>query len=128
MKKALLIFILMIVTTLSTFSQDNVFTMRAVSFKYSIDGGEFWTNWTQVSIPVVLDFKTNRFVVYSSEEQILDFVHLNKTEDLDCITFDGYATDSNYKKVIIVLSIYQYHSYLSIMYDDLIYTYKLIDD
>ena len=115
---------MLVVFSLPAFSQE--FKLHAVKFRFTLDF-DSWSSWTNVNIPVLINFEEKRVIIYSKEKQIIDFDYLNKEVIDNCIVLDGIATDSNNKRVILVLNICEKITFLSLMYDDISYTYELLN-
>ena len=122
--KKIIILITLVVFSLPAFSQ--VFKVNATKFRFTLDF-DSWSSWTNVNIPVLINFEEKRVIIYSKEKQIIDFDYLNKEVIDNCIVLDGIATDSNNKRVILVLNICEKITFLSLMYDDISYTYELLN-
>ena len=115
---------MLVVFSLPAFSQE--FKLHAVKFRFTLDF-DSWSNWEKVNIPISINFDEKRIIIYSKETQIIDFNYLNKEQIDSCISLDGIATDSDNKKIILVLYICEKITFLSLMYDDISYTYELIN-
>ena len=115
---------MLVVFSLPAFSQE--FKLNAVKFRFTLDF-DSWSNWEKVNIPVLINFDEKRIIIYSEKTQIIDFNYLNKEQIDSCISLDGIATDSNNKRVILVLNICEKITFLSLMYYDVSYTYELLN-
>ena len=122
--KKIIILITLVVFSLPAFSQ--FFKVNSTIFIFTLDF-DSWSSWTNVNIPVLINFEEKRVIIYSKEKQIIDFDYLNKEVIDNCIVLDGIATDSNNKRVILVLNICEKITFLSLMYDDISYTYELLN-
>ena len=122
--KKIIILITLVVFSLPAFSQ--VFKVNATKFRFTLDF-DSWSNWEKVNIPISINFNEKRIIIYSKETQIIDFNYLNKEQIDSCISLDGIATDSDNKKIILVLYICEKITFLSLMYDNISYTYELIN-
>lgn len=126
MKKFLSILaVLMISVSLSA----QVFELRATHFRFNLSPqNPKWSDWQQVSIPVTMDFQTKRIVVFSAKQQIIDYEELEREDFSDYINFSGYATDSKYRTIYIVITIREDgNNFLLILYDDVAYGYKMVE-
>lgn len=127
MKKLLLVLaVLMIGVSLSA----QVFELRATQFKFTLTPkNPSWSVWQRVDIPVTMDFQTQRIVIFSAKQQIIDFEDLEREDFEEYVTLSGYATDSHYKTIYIVITLYKTgNNFLLISYDDVAYGYKLVDE
>ncbi len=123
MKK--LFFLLLFTIAVFTVQSENIwFTTTHYSIK-AVENGT-WSNWVPVKIPVMINIDQQHIEIYSQKTQILDLEDLIKERFSRGVTYSAFATDSNYKRILITLSFYDNGNLtLGIIYNDIMYRYKL---
>lgn len=121
MKKIKFLLVLLVLST--SLSASGWFTLTYSSYR---EGNSSWSEWTPLSpqLQMFMDSDRGRITIYSKKIQILDFVHLEEEEFQDGKTLSGWATDSEYKKVFIVItSMKDGSEFFSVFYPNFGYTY-----
>lgn len=103
--------------------------MKTTHFRFNLDvENPKWSDWKPVNLPVTIDFESQRIVIFSSKQQIIDFENPERENFSGYVTLSAYATDSNYRTIYIVFTVREDGNYsLLILYDDVAYGYKIID-
>lgn len=118
-KVIILLLGLLVTSTLQ--SQESWFVCSSVSYQIV---GESWTKPESTDIPIFMSTSKKRIEIYSKKTQIIDYVGF-ETTSTKAISFGSFATDSDYKKIYIVLYILNNVSYLEVQYSDVNIRYEL---
>ena len=124
MKRFLLI-LLFISVSVCSFAQTHWF--RATHYAISPYPEVKWSQWYPVDIQVAMNAHDKRIEIANNEPQIIDYESLEVSETSAAKYFSGFATDSDYKTIFIVLAFFNSGEVqLTIVYSDVTYKYKLI--
>jgi len=123
MKKFFLLCMLLIGLALTTNAETIKF--QATGFALSPDGVT-WPEWTVCKIKVTVDNSINRLVIYSKNNQIIDYANFKQTDYEDHCSLTAKASDSNQKSISMARLIYNDETILLIRYSDLQYMYRMV--
>ena len=122
--KRLIVFLMMLTMIVSLSVGQKIYSSDRFAGRM-LPNGE-WSEWQEISVPVVWDFAERRIIIHTTDVQILDYRELAKKRYSNYYVYSNYATDSNYN--VIKLEIYLYDSgtaIIKIIYSDFEYKYRL---
>lgn len=117
-----MILVLSLTSVFSMFAGD---WYKLTSFNFKVTDGE-WSRWEDINPGIEMYFEpeTKRIEINSRNTQIIDFNVLTKTVYPDRTTLGGYATDTNYNNIYIMITTYFTGTeFLYIAYSDYQYMY-----
>ena len=122
MKKFILLLI-MFVFSLGSFAQTEYY--KTYAFRCKVENGG-WTEWTRSDIPVTFELSQNRLIIFTEQDQIIDYGNLREKTTSSYKMLYGPATDSQYNNIYIYITRYKSGVFvITVEYSDIQYSYKI---
>lgn len=121
--KKIFISLLFLLTSLTLFA-DNWYSLSHINIKpRNCD----WTGWIKISpepIKMLFEPEIKKITIYSKEIQIINYSVLEEKQYNEYYTLTGYATDTNYKNILIQITSFKNGTeFFAISYSDGTYMY-----
>lgn len=101
--------------------------LKAIGFTYCVGEDDNWGSMQTIEVPVIIDFVQEKITIFSAKRQVFNFEKLKDDPDPTYVMMEGYAIDTESKKVFISLVFTDNNEvYMVVFYEDVKFAYKMI--